>query len=55
MFHRYFAESYKPGCSLGEMMVQTQHKYIESFNWDRVTIDEFNLIGDPSLKIGGYQ
>ena len=42
------------------MFIRSQNSYLNKvvdFNgvmWDRNTINEFNLLGDPSLKIGGY-
>jgi len=58
--NRFFFESYEPGIFLSNMFVEAQNLYIddirspESFIVDYVTINEFNLFGDPSLKIGGY-
>jgi hypothetical protein len=54
ILHKYFVEAYGYGITLSDMMIHAQNSYIDSLSWDRVTIDEFNLIGDPSLKIGGY-
>ena len=61
IFHQLFFEAYKPGIILSDMFQQAQNSYIEkmqspnSMLWDRNTVDGFNLIGDPSLKIGGYE
>jgi len=61
IFHQLFFEAYKPGIILSDMFQKAQNSYIsimkstEHFLWDRNTIDGFNLIGDPSLKIGGYE
>ena len=56
--HKYFFEAYIPGENLGSMFVQAQQQYIENvvnrIIYDPLTIQEFTLIGDPSLKIGGY-
>jgi len=56
--HKYFFEAYTPGENLGFMFVQAQQQYIENvikrIIYDPLTIQEFTLIGDPSLKIGGY-
>ena len=58
--NRFFFESYEQGISLSTMFIEAQNKYInairspESMVIDYVTINEFNLFGDPSLKIGGY-
>ena len=60
LLHRYFIEAYDNGTSLSEMLVISQNSYINNvadqngIMWDRNTINEFNLLGDPSLKIGGY-
>jgi hypothetical protein len=60
ILHRYFFEAYESGIILSDMFVKSQNSYInmiasqDSIVWDRNTIDEFNLIGDPSLKVGGY-
>lgn len=56
--HAYFFEAYTPGVRLGEMFLSAQQQYIEqiipSIIYDPLTVQEFNLIGDPSLMIGGY-
>ena len=60
ILHKSFFEGYKLGIALANMLVQAQTSYIHMITnrdgtmWDRNTLDEFNLIGDPSLKIGGY-
>jgi hypothetical protein len=57
---RSFFEAYDEGAVLSDMVTQAQNSYItmiinkDGFMWDRNTLDEYNLIGDPSLKIGGY-
>jgi len=51
----HFFKSYEPGVSVGEMFVSSQNDYIEQREWpDTMTLHEFNLLGDPSLKVGGY-
>ena len=58
--NRFFFESYNEDILLSDMIIQTQNNYInnirspESFVTDYVTVNEFNLYGDPSLKIGGF-
>ena len=58
--NRFFFESYEPGIFLSNMFVEAQNLYIDnirspnSYIVDYVTVNEFNLFGDPSLKIGGY-
>jgi hypothetical protein len=57
--HASFFEAYEPGVTLGEMFIQAQHHYIEevidTIIYDPLTVQEFSLIGDPSLRIGGYE
>ncbi len=57
--HAFFFEAYDPGIPLGSMFMQAQQRYIEDIVnkiiYDPLTVQEFMLIGDPSLKIGGYQ
>jgi len=55
----YFFEEYKPGITIGEMLVNAQYDYkisspepLLSFTYQ--TIQVYLLIGDPSLKVGGY-
>ena len=56
--HRYFFDSYQPGVHLGDMFVNAQKEFIENISnkvlYDPLTLQEFTLLGDPSLKIGGY-
>ena len=60
LLHRYFFEAYSEGTILSNMVIQAQNSYItmitnqDGLMWDRNTLDEYNLIGDPSLKVGGY-
>lgn len=49
-----FFSAYKSSESLGQMMTQAQNGYITDVPWDLFTVEEFILLGDPSLKIGGY-
>jgi hypothetical protein len=49
-----FFSAYENSDSLGRMMSQAQFEYKMDVNWDFFTIEEFILLGDPSLKIGGY-
>jgi hypothetical protein len=57
--HASFFEGYSLGVSLGEMFIQAQQAYIEdvweSIIYDPLTVQEFCLIGDPSLRVGGYE
>jgi len=49
-----FFKSYNSSEMLGQMMIKAQNAYITDVPWDEFTIEEFTLIGDPSLKLGGY-
>jgi len=49
-----FFSAYKNSETLGQMMTQAQNGYITDVPNDFFTVEEFVLIGDPSLKIGGY-
>jgi len=57
--HRYFFEAYEPGINIGDMFIKAKIGYIENVIdtviYDPLTIQEFTLLGDPSLKVGGYQ
>jgi hypothetical protein len=49
-----FFKAYEDGITLGEMFTQAQNDYIKYVGKDYFTIEEFLILGDPSLKIGGY-
>ncbi|EMR73490.1 Peptidase C25, gingipain [Thermoplasmatales archaeon SCGC AB-539-N05] len=49
-----FFEAYKSSKTLGQMMTKAQNAYISDVSDDAFTVEEFTLLGDPSLKIGGY-
>jgi len=57
--HAFFFEAYEPGIHLGEMFITAQRAFIENIiekvMYDPLTIQEFILLGDPSLKVGGYE
>ena len=50
-----FFSGYEISEYLGQMVTQMQNKYITDVPGDLFTVEEFILIGDPTLKIGGYQ
>ncbi|MEM0493112.1 MAG: C25 family cysteine peptidase [Candidatus Thermoplasmatota archaeon] len=50
----HFFKSYHEGVKLGEMMKQAQIDYINNVGRDYFTLEEFILLGDPSLMVGGY-
>jgi hypothetical protein len=49
-----FFDAYSQDSLLGEMMTQAQTDYLSDVPWDLLTVEEFILLGDPTLKIGGY-
>jgi hypothetical protein len=49
-----FFDSYEPGIILSDMLTEAQTKYLDEVWKDCFTLEEYNLIGDPSLKVGGY-
>jgi hypothetical protein len=50
-----FFSSYNTSQYLGEMITQMQNGYINDVHGDAFTVEEFILLGDPTLKLGGYQ
>lgn len=51
----HFFASYHDGVTAGQMMTGAQNAYIQGVGRDYLTIEEFLLLGDPSLMVGGYQ
>ena len=49
-----FFSAYENSEKLGQMMTQAQNEYITDVPYDGFTVQEFTLLGDPSLMIGGY-
>jgi hypothetical protein len=49
-----FFSAYASSENLGEMITQMQNGYITDCFDDRFTLEEFVLLGDPTLMIGGY-
>jgi hypothetical protein len=49
-----FFSAYNSSEFLGQMMTQAQNSYINDVPDDSFTVEEFMLLGDPTLKIGGY-
>jgi len=47
----YFFKSYSEGIKVGQMLTQAQNDYIEEIWPDYFTLEEFVLIGDPSLNV----
>ncbi len=50
-----FFEAYASSETVGQMMRQAQTAYVTDVPEDAFTVEEFILLGDPSLKIGGYE
>ena len=49
-----FFSTYESSQYLGEMFAEMQNGYIADCPGDDFTLEEFILLGDPSLRIGGY-
>ena len=49
-----FFSAYERGIRLGQMFSQAQTSYIHDLPDDQFTVEEFVLLGDPSLQLGGY-
>jgi hypothetical protein len=49
-----FFSSYRRGTRLGTMLSNAQTLYRHQVPTDEFTIEEFVLLGDPSLHVGGY-
>lgn len=50
----HFFMNYEDGITLGEMLNGAQNDYLNFVYKDCITLEEFMIIGDPSLKTGGY-
>jgi hypothetical protein len=50
----HFFDSYFEGVTVGQMLTGAQNAYIQNVGPDYFTIEEFILLGDPSLMTGGY-
>jgi hypothetical protein len=51
----HFFDAYEEGITVGQMLTGSQNAYIQNVGSDYFTIEEFLLLGDPSLMTGGYQ
>ena len=49
-----FFSAYDTSQYLGEMMTEMQNGYLNDVPNDDFTVEEFILLGDPTLRIGGY-
>jgi len=50
----HFWQAYSTSETISQMLTKAQNQYITNIPGDFFTVEEFILIGDPSLKIGGY-
>ncbi len=50
----HFFESYQPGKTLGDLFTSSQIDYLNGVGTECITLEEFILIGDPSLMLGGF-
>jgi hypothetical protein len=50
----HFFQGFHEGVCLGQMMTASQNDYINNVGPDYFTLEEFILLGDPSLRVGGY-
>jgi len=50
----HFFKAYYEGVSVGEMLTSSQNDYLNNVGFDIFTIEEYLLLGDPSLRVGGY-
>jgi hypothetical protein len=50
----HFFDAYEDGITVGQMMTSSQNAYIQNVGLDYFTLEEFILLGDPSLMTGGY-
>jgi hypothetical protein len=50
----HFFMNYEDGISVSEMFTKSQNDYLNYVGDDCLTLEEFILFGDPSLKTGGY-
>ena len=50
-----FFKTYNSSETVGQMMTSAQNAYIHDLPDDEFTVEEFTLLGDPSLMIGGYE
>ena len=49
-----FFSAYNSSQYLGEMNTKMQTGYINDVHGDSFTVEEFILLGDPTLQLGGY-
>ena len=49
-----FFNAYEDGITVGEMLSAAQTDYLNYVGKDVFTVEEYLLLGDPSLQVGGY-
>jgi hypothetical protein len=49
-----FFKAYESGIMVSEMLTKAQNDYLNNIGRDYVTLEMFILLGDPSLRVGGY-
>ncbi len=49
-----FFDTYEPGIILSDMFMNAQQSYLDDLWRDCLTLEQCILIGDPTLKVGGY-
>jgi hypothetical protein len=49
-----FFDAYEPGIILSDMFMNAQQSYLDDLWRDCLTLEQCTLIGDPTLKVGGY-
>ena len=50
----HFFKAYEEGITVGEMLTHAQLDYLNYVGKDYFTVEEYLLLGDPSLMVGGY-
>ncbi len=57
----HFFQAYEPGRPVAEMLVQAKHDYLNDVaageandRFYMMTVEQFQVMGDPSLHVGGY-
>ena len=50
-----FFEAYEPSVDISQMLISAQNEYLNYVWKDCLTIEEAILLGDPSLRVGGYK
>lgn len=50
----HFFKAYDEGVTVSQMFTQAQIDYLNYVGKDFFTLEEFILLGDPSLRVGGY-